>query len=566
MNTLVAEGQLRPINPATLAPVGAVPVTRDVASIIATALAAQEAWGRSSFAERRELLLRVSRVVLERKNEIASTITAETGKPLVEAYTTELLLGIEQLAWLARNAEHVLAPERVRHGIPYLAHKRAHTVYEPLGVVGVISPWNFPLAIPLTQAATAVAAGNAVVVKPSELTPLSGAWVADVFAEAGAPDGLVGVVQGGGETGEALVGAPGVAKLIFTGSAATGRKIAAAAGALLRPVTLELGGKDPMLVLDDANVERAVEGAAWGSFANCGQVCVGIERIYVSRNLHARFVDALAGRARTLRIGRGEDPDVDLGPLITEQHRSKVEDLVAEALERGAEAVTGARRPDVGLPGWFYEPTVLVGGDPEARIEREEVFGPVVTVQLFDDEDEAVALANASSFGLGASVWTRDISAPERLPRASRREWCGRTTSATRTAPALRRGAAARSLGSGGRTRSTGSTTSRTSSSSTRIGGGSPCRGGTRTAPAHSTVSRACSRCCTAIASFVRCGHTVAASGTSRAATCADDGAFARLFVRRRSDGGRRREAAIAAPCGRIGASAHGAGDGAAPA
>jgi succinate-semialdehyde dehydrogenase/glutarate-semialdehyde dehydrogenase len=231
-----------------------------------------------------------------------------------------------------------------------------------------------------------------------------------VFAEAGAADGLVAVVQGDGGTGEALVEARGVAKLIFTGSAATGRKIAAAAGALLRPVTLELGGKDPMLVLDDANLERAVEGAAWGSFANCGQVCVGIERIYVSRNLHARFVDALAARARALRIGRGDDPDVDLGPLITEQHRSKVEDLVADSLERGAEAATGARRPDVVLPGWFYEPTVLVGGDPEARIEREEVFGPVVTVQPFDDEDEAVALANASSFGLGASVWTRDVS------------------------------------------------------------------------------------------------------------------------------------------------------------
>ncbi len=409
MNTLVAEGLLRPINPATLAPVGAVPVTLDVAPVVASAAAAQEEWARSSFGERRELLRRVSQVVLARKAEIAATVTAETGKPIVEAYTTELLLGIEQLAWLARNAEHVLAPERVRYGIAYLAHKRAHVVYEPMGVVGVISPWNFPFAIPLTQTATAVAAGNGVVVKPSELTPLSGAWVADVFAQAGAPDGLVSVVQGAGETGAALVDAPGISKLIFTGSAATGRKVAAAAGALLRPVTLELGGKDPMLVLHDADLDRAIEGAAWGSFANCGQVCVGIERIFVARDLHARFVDGLAARARSLRIGRGGEPGVDLGPLITEQHRSKVEDLVAEALERGAEAVTGARRPDVGLPGWFYEPTVLVGGDPSARIEREEIFGPVVTVQPFDDEDEAVALANATSFGLGASVWTRDL-------------------------------------------------------------------------------------------------------------------------------------------------------------
>jgi acyl-CoA reductase-like NAD-dependent aldehyde dehydrogenase len=172
-----------------------------------------------------------------------------------------------------------------------------------------------------------------------------------------------------------------------------------------------------MLVLHDADLDRAIEGAAWGSFANCGQVCVGIERIFVAQELHARFVDGLAARARTLRIGRGDEPGVDLGPLITEQHRSKVEDLVAEALERGAEAVTGARRPDVGLPGWFYEPTVLVGGDPGARIEREETFGPVVTVQPFDDEDEAVALANDSAYGLSGSIFTNDLGRALRVSR-----------------------------------------------------------------------------------------------------------------------------------------------------
>jgi acyl-CoA reductase-like NAD-dependent aldehyde dehydrogenase len=410
VNTLVVEGQLRPVNPATLEPVGAVPVTRDVGPVVAKAAVAQEAWGRSSFEERRALLVRVARALLARLDEIAATITAETGKPIVEAYTTELMLGIEQLAWVARNAERFLAFERIRYGIPYLAHKRARVVYEPLGVVGVIAPWNFPFAIPLTQTATAVAAGNAVVVKPSELTPLSGEWVARVFAEAGVPEGLVGAVQGAGETGAALVTAPGVAKVVFTGSAVTGRKIASVAGELLRPVTLELGGKDPMLVLLDADLERAVEGAAWGSFANCGQVCVGIERIYVARDLHARFVDALAARARALRIGRGEDPDTDLGPLITEHQRERVEDLVAQALEQGAEAVAGARRPDIALPGWFYEPTVLVGGDLGSRIEQEEIFGPVVTVQAFDDEDEAVRLANGTSFGLGASIWSRDVA------------------------------------------------------------------------------------------------------------------------------------------------------------
>jgi acyl-CoA reductase-like NAD-dependent aldehyde dehydrogenase len=402
----VVENELRSVSPATLELVGVVAVTapEDVAQVVDEARAAQESWGRTTLAVRRALLTRVARLVLERMDEIAATIVAETGKPLVEAYTTELLIAVEQIVWTARNLERVLAPEHVRYGVPYLAHKRAQVVYEPLGVVGVISPWNFPLSIPLSQTATAVAAGNAVVLKPSELTPLCGEWVERLFADAGAPAGLVRVAQGAGDTGAALVTAPGVAKIIFTGSGATGRRIAAAAGELLRPVTLELGGKDPMLVLHDADLDRAVEGAAWGSFANCGQICVGVERIYVARELHDRFVAALADRAASLRIGD------DIGPLISEQQRSKVEDLVSEAVERGAEAVTGARRPSTELPGWFYEPTVLTGVPRAARIESEEIFGPVVTVQPFDDEDEAVRLANDTLYGLGASVWSRDTA------------------------------------------------------------------------------------------------------------------------------------------------------------
>jgi acyl-CoA reductase-like NAD-dependent aldehyde dehydrogenase len=402
----VVENELRSISPATLEVVGRVPVTapEDVAPVVENARTAQEAWSRVSLSERRALLTRVARLLLDRLDDVAATIVAETGKPLVEAYTTELLIAVEQVVWTANNLARVLAPERVAYGVPYLAHKRAQVVYEPLGVVGVISPWNFPLSIPLSQTATAVAAGNAVVLKPSELTPLCGDWVERLFADAGAPDGLVRVVQGGGDTGAALVTAPGVAKIVFTGSGATGRRVAVAAGELLRPVTLELGGKDPMLVLHDADLERAVEGAAWGSFANCGQICVGIERIYVARELHDRFVAALAQRASSLRIGE------DIGPLISEQQRSKVEDLVSEAVERGADAVTGGRRPSTDLPGWFYEPTVLTGVARASRIEREEIFGPVVTVQPFDDEDEAVRLANDTPFGLGASVWSRDTN------------------------------------------------------------------------------------------------------------------------------------------------------------
>ena len=394
---VIAPGELRVVSPATLEVVGTTPATHPsaVQEIVVEARLAQQAWGETPVEERAATLRRVGHAVLDRADEIADVVVAETGKPRTEAFTSELFPAVDALAWLAREAPRLLRPERVRYPQLHLRHKRAHLLYEPLGVVAVIAPWNFPFAIPCTQLAYALAAGNAVVLKPSESTPLSGALAAELFVEAGAP---VRVAQGDGGVGEALVRARGVGKVLFTGSSEVGRRVASAAGDRLVPVTLELGGKDPMLVLDDADLDRAVDGALWASFFNCGQVCSGVERIHVQGGLYEPFVEELVRRARLL----------ELGPLISQEQRDKVDGLVADALAHGARALTGGRAVDG--RGWFYEPTVLVDVPREARIQREEIFGPVVTVDRVGDDEAAVARANDSAYGLGASVWTKDAA------------------------------------------------------------------------------------------------------------------------------------------------------------
>ena len=379
-------------------------VERTVDRAVEQAARAAGEWRGASLERRASVLREAVRIVVRRADEIAATVSAETGKPRTEALSHDLFPALDHAAWLARNVGKVLRPRRIRYSQPHLLHKRAWETYEPYGVVAVISPWNVPFAIPFTTVATALVAGNAVVLKPSELTPRCGDWVRRVLEEAGAPPGLVSVVHGEGEAGEALVARSRIGKVFFTGSVATGRRVAAAAGARGCAVVLELGGKDALLVFADADLDRAVDGALFAAFTGAGQVCVSAERIYLEGPIHDEFVRRFVAGAEALR------PHEEVSPLISERQRAKLEALVAEA---GGDVLTGGRAGDAA----YFEPTVILGPDPGAAIHRHEIFGPAVTVQSFETEDEAIALANASEFGLGASVWTSDLRRARRVAR-----------------------------------------------------------------------------------------------------------------------------------------------------
>jgi succinate-semialdehyde dehydrogenase/glutarate-semialdehyde dehydrogenase len=404
-------------NPATGETLRELPIAGEdeVHAAVARASAAQPAWNQLGVRQRIGVLQRFQRLLHEHKEEVACLITSEAGKPYVEALLTEVQVVLGAAGFLVDNAYRLLRDEPLPHGSPVMKTKRGQLVREPYGVIGIISPWNYPFSIPATDALAALVAGNAVVLKPSEFTPLVALELQKLLVASGVAESVFQVVVGEGPAGGALLSSA-IDKLIFTGSVATGKRIAQAAAARLLPVVLELGGKDPMLVLDDADIDVASSAAVWGAFVNAGQACLSVERCYVHRSLHERFLAACVEKTRKLKVGNGMDPATDVGPMIHERQLQMVASQVDDAVAQGARLLAGGTRL-AELGPHFYAPTVVADVTHGMRIMQEETFGPVLPVMAFGSDDEAVQLANDSPFGLAASVWTRDSARGERIAR-----------------------------------------------------------------------------------------------------------------------------------------------------
>jgi succinate-semialdehyde dehydrogenase/glutarate-semialdehyde dehydrogenase len=414
--------KLKSVNPATLEVLAEIDTT-PVEEVFEISKKAQEVfrkWSATTIDERLKLLKDARDILYREKDEIAKLITLENGKPILESYSMEIFPTLDLFEFHIKNARKILKPRKVRSQIPLFWLKRNYIHFEPLGVVAVISPWNYPLLLPIAPIISALVAGNCVIFKPSEYTSLIGLKIYEIFKEAGFPDGVFNIVVGFGDVGEALVNSH-IDKISFTGSTKTGRIIMQNAGKKPIPVTLELGGKDPMIVFDDVDIDLVSSSAVWGAFANAGQTCVSVEVCYVQEKIFDDFVEKVVEKTKNLKIGNGLDPDVEIGPINNERQLMIIEKQIEDAISKGAKILTGGKRiypKDKNgneLKGYFFEPTVITDVDNSMLLMREETFGPVLPIVKFKDEDEVIEMANSSEYGLSASVWTKDKKRAKRI-------------------------------------------------------------------------------------------------------------------------------------------------------
>jgi acyl-CoA reductase-like NAD-dependent aldehyde dehydrogenase len=389
-----------------------VATAEQVRETVKQARSAQSEWARRSFAERREVLMRFKQLLLERADEFCDHITRENGKTRNESLFMEVLPVADATHWYANNARKLLADEKISlHMFP---HKKSYLRFYPRGVIGIIAPWNYPFSIPTGDAVAALMAGNAVVVKPSEFTPIIMDKTRALLEEAGLPRGVFGVVHGKGDVGAELIRS-GINMVVFTGSVATGKKVNIAAAEQMIPCVLELGGKDPAIVMPDADIDTAAKKIAWGAFANSGQTCASVERVYVHESIAKPFTDKVVELAKKLRQGEPNRHDVDVGAMTTQMQVDIIRRHIDEAKARGAQVLTGGEINVSPEGARFVQPTVLTGTTQDMAIVRDETFGPMLPIMTYKTEEEAVKLANDSSYGLSAYVFTSDRAKADRI-------------------------------------------------------------------------------------------------------------------------------------------------------
>ncbi len=407
------------VNPATGDALGDVQVVSadQLDAALRRARLGQRDWGSQPVAARLRLLKPLLELMVERRDDLARLISQETGKPRFEALVAEVIPTLDLLDYYLRNGERILAPKKLGHRLLKTTRSTLH--HEPFGVLGLITPWNYPFFLTASIAISALVAGNTVINKPSEFTPLVGLEIERLFRDAGLPLAMYQCLPGMGDLGAALVTA-GCDKISFTGSVDTGRKVAAACGERLIPVSLELGGKDPAIVLADADLDRAVPSLTWGAFTNCGQVCASVERIYVQDTIVHEFTRRFVEETGKLRQGPDRAYNVDMGSMVNRMQFEKVNSQVQEAVKAGAKILIGGTgREGTGEKGcYYYEPTVISETTPDMRLQKEETFGPVVTIVPISGEEEGLRLANDSPYGLTASVWTKNSVVAGRMASA----------------------------------------------------------------------------------------------------------------------------------------------------